>query len=60
MKDWRSWMDSAGNRGLSLLSFDYEQYYEAMYCAVAAYKDGALEEDQLERSSSRLEQSRRR
>jgi beta-N-acetylhexosaminidase len=41
---------------LLLLSYDYEKYFEAMYCAVAAYKSGTLGKNQLERSSQRLEQ----
>jgi beta-N-acetylhexosaminidase len=41
---------------LLLLSYDYEKFYEAMYCAVAAYKNGTLEENQLERSSKRFKE----
>ncbi len=41
---------------LLLISYDYEKFYEAMYCAVAAYKNGTLDEDQLAKSNKRLEQ----
>lgn len=46
------------NAGVDLLlvSYDHEKFYEAMYCAVAAYRNGTLEENQLERSNRRLEQ----
>ena len=45
------------NAGVDLLlvSYDHEKFYEAMYCAVAAYKNGVLDEEQLERSDKRLE-----
>lgn len=39
---------------LLLISYDDEKFYEAMYCAVAAYKDGSLDKDQLRRSGRRL------
>lgn len=46
------------NAGVDLLlvSYDYEKFYEAMYCAVAAYKNDTLDEEQLARSNKRLEQ----
>ena len=40
---------------LLLISYDDEKFYESMYCAVAAYKNSSLEEDQLRRSDRRLE-----
>lgn len=39
-----------------LISYDYDKFYEAMYCAVAAYKNGVLEVEQLKRSDKRLEE----
>jgi beta-N-acetylhexosaminidase len=47
---------SALNAGVDLLlvSYDYEKYYEMMFCAIQAYESGSLDKDMLQRSDARL------
>lgn len=46
------------NAGVDLLlvSYDYERFYQAMHCAIAAYERGELSDDELTRSDRRLRQ----
>lgn len=39
---------------LLLISYDYEQFYEAMHCAARAYENGALDKKMLDDSRHRL------
>ena len=49
-------MVSSLNAGVDLLlvSYDYEKYYQAMYCASRAYEDGQLDRQMLDISDKRL------
>lgn len=44
-----------GGIDLLLISYDYEQFYRARYCADQAYRKGLLDEEMLKASDARLQ-----